>query len=900
MTVHKPFWSIHTHSRYSANDAMPSPAAIVARGVELGYPAIGLTDHGNVSGSVQLYKAARKAGIEPLPGIELYMTSDIERKLQGKEHLTVVAYSEVGYRNLVHLNNMAAQHFFYKPTIDLALLAEMSDAGRLKGLAVGTGCFFGIVVQRLVQTGDPALAKQVVLALTSLFDRTYVELQHHGIEKHEGSVYSESEIADELINIAHEAGVPYILAQDSHYIYPEEQELHDAFKTMASFSDDADGARFPGGPYSMVDRDYFAGRLPDLVVERSLDALGDLAGAAHVRLPELESFRMLVPEISKSADPFQDLKARVNRALADRYATSTARQRSDAQARLNDEFDTIEAGETAGYLMLVAYVCDFMVDKGIWFHARGSASGSFVCFLLGITQVDPIEWGLRMDRFMSPDRTRPPDIDLDVERERREEVITWLGERFAVRQVGSHMQLGLDDEDEGPEFSDEPRRGSLLVKYLSVAHKKGYKDFKPRDIPKEDWELLDRLAKMKLISGSGTHAAGYIVAPDPGAVAQLPLTWMTNRKAYVTSYGKKDVEALGFLKLDLLGLRTLTAIRIACEQICPEDPKGFWERIPKKDTKALQRIARGDTEGMFQLEGKAMTYGSKELGPRSLQDIVASVALFRPALMKNKEHQVFMRRRAKAEKIPERHPDIQMLTAETYGTLLYQEQIIALLRMAGMTAEELTDLLDAVKASNADVGKAGEFLEAIKPRMRELFGVRGWTDADIDWFLDGLLGYADYSFNKAHAAAYGVVAYRTAYLITHHPLEYWHGLLVAFQGAKSGKKDKEADYVRAARNKYGVQVLPAHVNKSGATYVIDRARKAIRKGLISVKGVGPVASQELAAHQPYASLADLGQKVIHQKVSGAKGLALKKLPDECGGVVKALYDAAALDGLEAS
>jgi DNA polymerase-3 subunit alpha len=898
-----PFWSLHTHSRYSANDALPKVSDLVARAVELGYPALGLTDHGNPSGVVQLYKECRKAGIEPLPGIELYVTPDREAKIQANDHLTVVAYSETGYRNLVTLNNLSQANFHYKPRLDFADFAALAEDGKTQGLAIGTGCYFGAVQQAIIHQGDRAGA-QIIKALQGWFPRVYVELHKHNVPAgHNDSRYSEDDLLFELLALAEECGAPTILAADSHYLRPEDQPLHDGLKSLVAFGEDPSEAVFPGGPYSMVDASYFYERLDADIVDDALANLSELANKTAVRIPELDTFTAKMPDVTTSGDADKELRALVFEALM------AQGDPAGWAAQVEHELEVMRQIDAAGYQLLAWWVCDFMREKGIWFHTRGSASGSLVNYLLGITQIDPMKGGLRFDRYMSPDRISMPDIDFDVERERRDEVIAALEERFSVRQVGSHMQMGLTSEEEG----EEDTSGSLLVKYWTRQSKMAKAGKLPTrtkaeqkwsNVPYADQQMLKRLGGMKLISGPGTHAAGYIVAPDEAAVAELPLTWMAGRSAMVTAYGKKDVEALGFVKLDMLGLRTLTAIRLACTHIAAhpgpdqdpwQTPQEFWDSIPTKDNDTYRRIGRGDTEGIFQLEGKSFTYGCRELKPKSFAEIIAAQALFRPASTQAKVHTRYMARRVKREPIPELHSDILEVTKETYGLPLYQEQVIAACKTLGMSSKELTDLLDALKASNEAVEAAQAYLRSIEPRVRELAQVRGWGEDDLDWLLNALLAYGDYGFNKSHAASYGRVSWRTAYLATHYPEVWWWAMLVAFQGAKRGKFDVEAHYVRCAR-KYGVRILPAHVNKSAETYTFDG--KFVRKGLTAIKGCGRVSAQELVRHAPYASLQDLGERVTARKVGGAKGLALKKAPAECGGVVAALHDYGALDGLE--
>lgn len=901
MSLEPPFWSIHTHSRYSANDAMPKVSDMVDRAVLLGYPALGLTDHGTPAGSVQLYKSCRKAGIEPLPGMELYVTPDREQHIRSNDHLGVVAYSEIGYRNLVHLSNMAARNYWYKPRVDFADFAEMAESGRSKGLVVTTGCYFGAVVQTLLNRG-PESAKQIIEALAGWFPRMYVELQHHGIEAQHGDLYTESDIIDELVALADEVGVPYLIAQDSHYLLPEEQPQHNALKELVAFGQDPSESRFPGDPYAMVDNDWLRPRFDPVVFGRALDNLAELAAASYCRIPELEAFSMKVPDVTKTGDAYAELEALITDLVVQRYGVLA--KHKPYLAAVSEELSIIKDAGMAGYLLLVKLVCDFMLKEDIWFITRGSASGSLVCYLLGITQVDPIAWGLRFDRFLSRDRTRPPDIDLDVEGKRRDEVVAWLETQFSVRQVGSHAQMKMEEEQE-----EDSGAGALLVKYYGTFFKKhGYRIGWDK-VPETDRVLLRDLATRKLISGPGTHAAGYIVAPDEVSIAELPLNWIASRGAMVTAYGKKDVEACGFVKLDLLGSDTLTAMKLACSEISRNggitegEPVGMWgtpkevfDSIPLTGKEVFQRIGQGRTDGMFQIQGMASKYGFKDMKPKRLEDIVAGQALFRPAMLQGGHVKEYMARKTGKNPVPARHPDIMAETKETYGIALYQEQVIALMRRIGMESEELTDMLDAVKASNEASIAAKAYLETARSRVRELATARGWSDTDVAWLVDSLVGYAEYSFNKAHSVAYGLAAFRSAWLAEHYPLEFWLGVLVAYQGKKRGKRDLESVYVSATRNEK-IRVLSPHINLSAQSYTVDRKRGSLRKGLTSVKGVGLVVATLLAENAPYSSLTDMGRR-LPTKVGGAKNLALRKPPEECGGAIAALHDIGGLDGLD--
>lgn len=884
-----PFWSLHTHSKFSVNDALPDVGEMVAKAVEFGYPALGLTDHGSPSGNLQLYKACRKAGIEPLPGAEFYVVPDTETAgRKDNLHLTVAAYNEAGYRNLMKMVTLSAKKFWYKPQIDFADFADMAEHGLTDGLVVATGCYFGVGPQTLMRHG-PDAARRVVETLAGWFPRVYVELQNHGITEHkDGSEdgWTDDDVMYAMRDVAAAAGLPVVITRDSHYIDEADQPVHDALKSLVSFSDDPDDATFPGGGYFMTDTEGLEEYFPPTIIEQGLEGLTDLAEAAYLRLPEMENFSMKVPDVSLTGDPQEEFERRVLAKARERGLTS--KKHMD---RLRHEFDVIRTAGSAPYMLLVDDVCEFMRERSIRFSARGSASGCLCLYVLGTTQVDPLRFGLRMDRFMSSNRMKPPDVDLDVEHRRRNEVIDFLSTRWAVMPVGNLRKYSLYDEEA---TDGEESKGSLRIRYYSVlrkraelAGKKGYKAPDWTRLPKADKDMLHTLADRKLISGYGKHAAGYIVAPNKSVLDQLPLAYIASSGWFVTAYGKKDVEILGFVKLDLLGLRTQTAIRLM------EEYTGIsFDDIPDNDGATFRAIAAGRVHGVFQLDGYTMTRGVERLKPRKIDDILAAQALFRPAPMKSGYTDDYLSRRAGRASLPQRHEDIMAVTKDTYGVLLYQEQVMDVMTLLGLDQVELEEMLDAVKASNEYTAGAKAAIEGLMPRIRELAHQRGWDGADIDWLAEGLMGYSDYSFNKAHSAAYGIIAYRTAYMKTHYPKAFWAAMLEAYDD-----HDKVKTFITYTKRD-GVRILGPHVNKSKVTYTPVEDLNAIRKGLVSIKGVGPVAATELVAHAPYASVIDLCERVLPRRVTGVKGYLIDRDITAAGGVLKALDESRALEGLD--
>ena len=884
------WWSLHTHSKFSVNDALSEVADLVERAVQLGYPALGLTDHGSPSGNIQLYTACRAAHIEPLPGMELYVMPERASNIRSSSmHLTVAAYSEAGYRNLVYLATRSAARYWYKPLVDFSDLAEMAEENRTEGLLVATGCYGG-VVPRVLREQGPAEAKAILRVLDSWFPRVYVELMNHGIEDFGDSYHlSDEDMVQGLWQLAVETGIPPIITRDSHYTNRDQVHLHDGLKRLVTWSDDVDDAPFKGTGYWMADeiemRDYFGPK----VMSAALDSLAELATKAYVRIPELETFKLHVPDITlDDEDPQEVLEAKVMAALDDRQ-----RHDSAVMSTIHLELDTLRVAGYAPYILLVDIVCQFMREQSIRYITRGSAASSYVNYVLGISDIDPLRFGLRFDRFLSSNRMKPPDVDLDVEYDRRDEVISFIRSKWAVRAIGSHMKYSLFETSEG-----EDSMGSLRVKYYAARSKQGLDKILWREIPAKDRALLNELGKLKLVSGYGSNASGFVVAPTDTDARRLPLAYISSSAKFVTAYGKKDVEKMGFLKLDLLGSRTQTALRATLATL----PDLDWDAIPERDPETASMISAGKVDGVFQLSGVEQRRGCRTVRPRGLTDVIAIQALYRPATRRSGAQDDWRRRRAKLEPVPVRHADIMAATKESYGVLLYQEQVMDVMQALGMDRLELEQVLDAVKASNEYTAGAAATLEALEPRIRTLAGIRHWSDVDIEWLIDTLAANSDYSFNKAHAAVYGTVAWRHAWLKCHHPVEFWYGMLLAHadDSKKKGQPHPAVQLSMSARRD-GVKLLSAHVNHSKPLYTIEalNGSRAIRRGLKTIRGVGDRAATELAAKAPFASLKDLGERVAAQRVTGAGQLVLGKKPEETGKtMIAALADANALDGLE--
>ena len=892
------FWSAHTHSRYSAKDALPTVEKVVARAAELEYPALGLTDHGNMAGAAQLYTAARKAGIKPLPGIEAYVAVSREVNARATMHLGILATTAKGYRNLVGLTTQAHRQFHYKPVLDLADLAAAGEDGRLEGLVVMSGCWFGLL-PTLLREGQPQAARNLLLALDSWFDQAYVELQHHGIYK-EATTKDPRQHDDEhvalLYSMAQSLSLPVLVTQDSHYCHPGDRADHETMKRLMTWSDDPDDAVFPGDGYHMVDECWMTDRYPAGVLNDGLAGLAHLAETADVVIPELDEFHLAVPDTG--GDPDSTLRLETLRGHAAKRESGAIKVSRDKEylRRECDELDVVTGAGFSGYLLLTKAVCDYMRAEGIPFRVRGSAGGSLLCWLLGITQLDSIAWGLPFDRFLSTDRTKPPDIDIDVPHIYRDRVIAWLDSHYHVSKICTWSQMGLDEGDDGDQ------KGSLLVRWKMNERKLG-RDPDIR-VNQQAWDGLTALASHKPYLGYGVHPAGLLITPDEESAACIPLQYVASSKTIVTAYGKKDVERMGRVKLDLLGLKTLTAFETATNLI----GVGEYE-IPFNDASTYSFLRSGDTVGLFQLEGGSSARGIRQLQPRKISDVIAAMALFRPATLKSGATDAYIARRHGEAKVPERHEIIMTETKDTYGVLLYQEQALNVLKALGMTVEEIEAARGAIKASNEGVGDALEVMRSIQARIVPLAKGVGMTPHDVAWLNDAMAAYAGYGFNKAHATAYGILAYQTAWLRRHYRVAFWTGMLDAYADATTkvwygsrGQRRQvtQPEAYRMAAMADGVTMLGPHVNRSKVSWSASEDLTAIRAGMNSIKRVGTVAANELVSKAPYASLEDLAMRVVPRRVPGAKALGQGHSPASSGGVIEALHRAGALKGLEAS
>lgn len=862
------YWSARTYSKYSARVALPTVSSYVAAAAERGHPAIAITDKGTLSGTVELYKAARKHGISPVPGIEMPILIDKATLKPIGGTLTLLATSASGYRNLCLLTRVAYAHN-KTGALDLGDLAAAAEAGTLDGVACLTGAPVTGLLDTLLTHCHAPSARTILAALAGWFGGgTWVE-----ISPIPGADPQQAVMAQNLAHaLAAGLGLGCVITTGPRYLEPGDRL---AWETLNEINTGTPEHIQATHPLHFATDDQVRPWFTKQHWQAAMSAMAVLADKAQVSIPELDTFSIAVPDVSAPKDPDADLLDRVGAAIAERVTDGRipAKQEKAYYERMNEELEIVFDAGFSGYLLFTATVTDWIRGQGILHNTRGSASASLLCWLLDITSVDPIAWNLRFDRFLSSDRAKPPDVDIDVDASRRQEVIDWLN--------SSYPTLRITTFTEGKATDTSPVTGSLAVKYAAMLRRTGQHTGDP--LGEETDNRLRSLSKYEPYMGLGVNAAGFICAPDEYSLNHIPVLGIESSGILVSGYGKQDIESLGYVKLDVMGVITLSALRMISEST------GIGWDVPLDDKSVYASMSTGKTGGLFQLEGKSFTAGMKRLKPNKLTDLVAAMALFRPATMQSGGTEDFLDRRFRRKAIPKRHPMIEKHVSDTYGVLLYQEQAIGLLRDLGLTSEEIEDARKAIKASNAAVGAAETQMRSIVGKAMNLGRSHGMSVEDLAWLSEAMQAYANYGFNKAHSVSYAHVSYLTAWYKTHYPLQFWAAFLTAYTG-----KDQEKRYLKEIKES-GIDVRGPHVNKSTGAYTVDG--NSIRKSLVSIKGIGYEAAAELAAKAPYTSLADLAARVNGKTVTGAKDLLQGHSPASCPGVIQFLHHAGALAGL---
>lgn len=925
------WFSAHSHSAFSVLDGMSSVPAMVAKAAKDGRPALGITDHGNMAATVQLYKAAKQHGIMAFPGLEGYLIDptfdgDLEDKGAGKLdrfHITLLALDYEGYKALTQFVSMTHTRPRFN-RFPRALLTDLADLGTNSGdhIALLSGCFFGLAQQSLVRQGDDA-AKRVLKMYAQWFPNTYVEVQNHNIaqqleEDEAQNVITDSAVLEAMVDLADELGLPIMATQDSHYLDQKEKAAHALMKRMVYGGREDE---FPGDSFHLASAEWVEEHFDADVWEMAEEGAADLLSKNELVIPALDTFKAHVPSTTRM--PYEALVRRCTINLDVMSSSFSAVKQRTYKDRLKTELALIRKQDMAGYFMLMVKCVEWCQEHGIAIEARGSANGSLVCYLLGITQIDPIQWGTLFERFMSEDRIKPPDIDMDIEDDQRDRLIGFLGRNFDIMQIGTWQNLGVRSDD---------GKGSVMVTYQASLRRRAEAEYALAKVEEKEYGLANRwndarhvfaarygwiqniddvrkfnkddytglmlLSSMSTSSKKdgvkrayGVHPGGILVSSQKANLREvIPSMIVASSNTIVSQYDMDDIEEWGFLKYDWLGQATLRTMRICQELMGREDPTDFsW--IPLDDVDACKVLREGRMEtGIFHFEGYTKAKGGKELGIKSTKDAVLATALYLPGAMDSGEKDRYIARRRDTDlrrRVTYIHPVFETHLKDTYGTVIYQEQVIGIMRDLGMSMASINVFFKIVKDSGkgAEVRNAQRFA-TVRNEFDKCARANGIKDAQRAW--DSFAGLVAYAFNKAHAAGYGLRSYRVAYLKAHYTLEFMTALLQTHAGSP-----KEKIYVREARHQK-IRILPPDVNRSKMSWVMEKKRGAIRRGLVSIPGIGPATAEAIARNAPYADIEDLIDRNTGRTITGGK---LWKEGGSFSGTLGKLKEAGALESL---
>ncbi len=847
------FVHLHVHTEYSLLDGFSNIKKLVKRAKEMDMPALAITDHGTMFGVIEFYHAAKEAGVKPIIGLEAYLAARSMKEHDAKEdrkssHLLLLAENETGYQNLLQIASAAQlDGFYYYPRIDKEFLSSHAA-----GLICSSGCM-SAEVPRLIKQGQVEAARRSLDWYYDLFgkDNFYFELQQHDSPELE-------QINRTLMELGPHYQARYIATNDSHYINPEDAKYQDILLAIqtGTLLTDPDRMRMTDGSYYLRSPEEMARLFSE--VPESLSNTLLVAERCNVNL-EVEKYRLPLFEVPEGKTAESYLRELCEDGLKKLYGERASTP--EVRSRLDYELGIIHNMGFDAYFLIVWDLCRYAHQKDIWFNVRGSGNGSIVAYTLEITLIDPIAQELLFERFLNPGRISMPDIDLDFPDDRRSDMLDYtvrkygqdkvaqiitfgtLGARAALRDVGRVMDIPLPEVDRVAKIIPNVPSKAIPLRDIIAEDFKGLPELKREyDSSGHLHELIDTAARMEgVVRNAGTHAAGVVISDKP-LVAYLPLHRPTNNSdetpiKSVSQYEMGILEKLKMLKVDFLGLATLTIMARASDLINQRHGIQYnLSNIPTSDPETYTFLGQGNTLGVFQLEGSGMTKWLVQMKPQSLDNIIAMVALFRPGPMDFIPD--YISRMHGETEVKYRHPAMEPIFCDTYGIPLYQEQLMrAAVELAGYTPAEADDLRKAIsKKKKEDIEKhARKFTKgAVQKGIDEAIA----ADIFADWEE-----FARYGFNKSHAADYGVLAVQTGFLKLHYPVEYMSALL----SVTKNETEKMALYINDARN-MGITVLAPDVNASSWDFAIEESegKPAIRFGLGAIKNVGQGAVELIA------------------------------------------------------
>lgn len=824
---HANFVHLHLHTEYSFLDGACRIDDLVEVASRYKMPALAITDHGNMCGCIEFYQKLMKAAIKPIIGQEVYLTSGSRHNHNGKEtnyHLILLARNEKGYKNLVRLSTIGFKEgFYYKPRIDKEILKNYSE-----GLIGLSACIKGEVPQYILRN-DYEGAKSALNEYLDIFEKEnfYLELMRLGLKENET-------VNAGLLALSEELGVDCVATNDCHYINKEDYEAHDILLCLQTGKDleDESRLRFESNELYFRSPEEMENLFSDYpeVIENTLEVASRCNLDLHLDTIKVQLPHYDVPEGFSSSDEYLEKLAREG--LESRYPELSER----VLERFNYEIDIIKRLGLSGYFLIIADLINFANRNHIPVGpGRGSAVGSLVLYSLGVTEIDPLRYSLIFERFLNPERAAMPDVDIDFSDTRREEVISYIKERYgeenvsqiitfgtmaaraAIRDVGRVLKISLPEVD---------RIAKTIPYGMSLKEASDISEFNEIIEEREEYKRLLELA-MRLegvTRHASVHAAGLVVAP--GEITEfLPLYRMPDG-SMVTQYPMKAIDALGLLKIDILGLRTLTIIQDTIEFLKREGKGVEIEKVSLDDKKTYNLLSKGLTNGVFQLESEGMKDILRKIRPDSFNDVMAVIALYRPGPLGGLTKDSFIKRKHGKEPVTYMHESLESVLKETYGIILYQEQVM-----------EIASILAGFSLGEADILRRamGKKLPEVMDEKRKGFVEgslqRGYSEEIANRVFDLIVPFAGYGFNKSHSAGYALISYRTAYLKAHFPKQFLSSTLTN----ESGSSEKVSEFVKECAL-LNIDIYPPSINKS--LYEFSPEGDGIRFGLCAIKNAG--------------------------------------------------------------
>ena len=852
------FVHLHVHTEYSLLDGSNKIKEYVARVKELGMDSAAITDHGVMYGVIDFYRAARAQGIKPILGCEVYVApnSRFDREVTGGDdryyHLVLLAENNEGYANLMKIVSKGfVEGYYYRPRVDKELLRQYHD-----GIIALSACLVG-EVQRYIVKGLYDEAKKTALEYRDIFgeDNYFLELQDHGLP-------DQALVNQQLLKMSEETGIELVVTNDVHYTYAEDAVPHDillCIQTGKKLTDE-NRMRYEGGQYYVKSPEEMEKLFPYAL--QALDNTQRIADRCNVEI-EFGVTKLPKYDVPEGYTSWEYLQKLCREGLERRYREPT----QELKDRLTYELDTIKNMGYVDYFLIVWDFIKYAKDHGIAVGpGRGSAAGSIVSYCLGITTIDPIRYQLLFERFLNPERVSMPDIDVDFCFERRQEVIDYvvrkygkdrvvqivtfgtLAARGVLRDVGRVMDLPYA-------FVDSIAK--MIPQELNITIDKALKENPELRRTYETDEQVKTLIDMgKRLEGlprhSSMHAAGVVIS-QKSVDEYVPLSRAADG-TITTQFTMTTLEELGLLKMDFLGLRTLTVIQNAVNMVRRKRPDLDMEKIDYNDQKVMDYIGTGKTDGIFQLESAGMKSFMKELKPHSLEDIIAGISLYRPGPMDFIPQ--YIKGKNDASSITYDCPQLKPILEPTYGCIVYQEQVMQIVRdLAGYTLGRSDLLRRAMSKKKGDVMQKERQIFVYGDEANDVPGCikNGIDEKTANKIYDEMIDFAKYAFNKSHAAAYAVVAYQTAWLKYYYPVEFMAALMTSVIENPS----KVAEYIYACRQ-MNIQILPPDINKGEADFSVDGGISV--NGLAAIKSIGrPVVqaiTEERNAFGPFKTLED--------------------------------------------